>query len=464
MIGVPPHNCSICYQPYNNDRSPLILITCGHTFCKECLEMIFLPETKEIPCPECKQSTFILEAKALPKNRSLLDVIIFHEEKNRDKRNTLAGKINNKIDTSQDKKQKAVTIDSKNKSSSNEFQNQNFNFKTHSLLITYETILNGLEDTYIKILEEHSYLTEISDVLITKEVDEALDNLIDIINEYRNSLHNRIRNEFKKVNLIKDFKNSLDMYKKKLHVYGSKFIDIQEQNLDKEENLTKIKSYENNENLENKCDISDANYIEHSTELNNQERINLSNEEISISNNNDNEKDIISKVIPNTSQNPLESIKINLAPNHSFSQFELDNLHNEIKFAELYSLTLRHYSKEIYNPCKYFFINKFQIDKLSEDLTKLLQKICDFDENVYTYNLESLNSHDEKKIIKEISEACNQNNYRKIKFIFSHLRINPNFLYSDVLDQITYQTTGERENIFSFSNRKCILNFNFRGE
>ena len=144
----------------------------------------------------------------------------------------------------------------------------------------------------------------------------------------------------------------------------------------------------------------------------------------------------------------------NITDNYSFTQFEIDNLNNEIKFAELYSITLKHYSKEIYNPCKFFFINKFQIEKLTEDLRKLLHKVCDFDEDVYKYNLEYINIYDEKRILKEIAEACNQSNHKKLKFIFSHLRINPNFIYSDVLDQITYQTIGERE-----SNSNVINNF-----
>ena len=44
---------------------------------------------------------------------------------------------------------------------------------------------------------------------------------------------------------------------------------------------------------------------------------------------------------------------------------------------------------------------------------------------------------DEKKIIKEIHDSCQQSNSPKLKFLFSHFRINPNFIYSDVLDQIT---------------------------
>ncbi len=118
---------------------------------------------------------------------------------------------------------------------------------------------------------------------------------------------------------------------------------------------------------------------------------------------------------------------------------------------------MKHYTKEIYNPCKFFFINKFQLDKIREDINKLLVKICDFDEGVFNYNLEFLNSMDEKKILKEIQDSSQNSNYRKLKFIFSHLRINPNFIYSDILDNLTYQTSFV-ENAFSGVQQNPLAN------
>ena len=260
-------------------------------------------------------------------------------------------------------------------------------------------------------------MTEISDVLITKEVDEALDNLIDIINEYRNTLHIRIKNEFEKVNLIKDFKYSLGVYKVKLELYSEKFIVKNES----ESHTSKVESNSPLINNENKKPESEMGLLS-------LDNIKIDNEDKNIQSNH------------NSFNNPSSQF-----PDYSFTQFEIDNLINEIKFAELYSITLKHYSKEIYNPCKYFYINKFQIEKLNEDLRKLLQKICDFDENVYKYNLDGINTPDEKRILKELQDACIQSNFRKLRFMFCHLRINPNFIYSDVLDQITYQCIGERE-------------------
>jgi len=159
-------------------------------------------------------------------------------------------------------------------------------------------------------------------------------------------------------------------------------------------------------------------------------------------------QDIIKIDIDNTStpnvspsKEQLDKDKTDKIDLPTFSQKEEELLKNDIQFAELYNLTLKHYSKEIYNPCKFFFINKFQMEKIRDDINKLLMKVCDFDEGVFKYNLEYLNGLDEKKILKEIQESCQNSNYRKLKYIFTHLRINPNFIYSDILYNLTYQTS-----------------------
>jgi len=169
---------------YNNERSPLILIVCGHTFCKECLDII-IGDEKEIVCPECKQITVVMDtpSKSLPKNRSLLDMIIYSTQNQNNKEI--------KVSPKEDKKRK---------------DNEN-------LLLRFENVITRLEETYSKILEDHSYLNDISDLLISKEVDEVLDNFVDLINKYRHKLHVKIQHEFEKVNLIKSFKDSLTSYK-----------------------------------------------------------------------------------------------------------------------------------------------------------------------------------------------------------------------------------------------------------
>jgi len=120
---------------------------------------------------------------------------------------------------------------------------------------------------------------------------------------------------------------------------------------------------------------------------------------------------------------------------------ELNDLKSEIEFIELYNLTLKNYSKDIYDPCKYFFLNKFQNDKLYEDLKKLLTKVCDFNENVHNFGINKINSFEGKKMLKEIQECCNQSNFKKLQCIFSHFRLNANFFYSDAVDSLNNSTT-----------------------
>jgi len=479
IMSIPPHSCSICYQPYNNERSPLILITCGHTFCRECLEMIFNCDTKEIACPECKQSTYTLEPGALPKNRSLLDVIIYHEEVNRNmKRLSLNHPRRNSS---------AIKHDSLNEEHNENIENDtNFNYrefkkisdgtkndKTKNLLYEYANILKKLEETYNKILDDHRYLTEISEVLVTREVDYALDDLIDVINDYRNTLQTKIRNEFQKVNLIRDFKKSLNVYKKKLNLYMNQFLKKETKEIECENaevfennksNSDRLK-YETNEKRDNSEEILEKivtaeienDKEEISTTFNN-EAGNVRNQDTGeeTSNNQNTNTNSNNQVNCNNVELNYRSIVkdkplINNNIVYSFSEFELENLLSEMKFAELYAITLKSYSKEIYNPSKYFFINKFQSDKLTEDLKKLLTKICDYDENVYRYNLEYLNSPDEKKMLKEVHESCSQSDFRKIRYIFNHFRINPNFIYSEVLDHLTNQHVSDREQTTSNS-------------
>ena len=134
-------------------------------------------------------------------------------------------------------------------------------------------------------------------------------------------------------------------------------------------------------------------------------------------------------------QNTINSLVNNI------NSKEYEELQREIKFIELYNLTLKNYSKDIYDPCKFFFQNKFQMDKLTEELKKLLVKVCDFDENVQTFNINKINNLDEKKLLKEIQETCSQSNSKKLQFIFSHFKLNPNFFYSDFLSYLTSNST-----------------------
>jgi len=327
---------------YNNERVPLILIYCGHTYCKGCLDLI-INEKNEISCPECKQITIVAEtpSKSLPKNRGLLDLIIYNEQITK---------------STQELKIESPSTDNK---------------ESIIILTEFEKVIKKLEETYSKLIDEHSFLIDISDTLVIKEVDIVMDSIIEIINEYREHLHKKVKLEFEKVNLLKTFKYSITNYKSKIQEYWE--------------------------------------ILKNSDSVPSQDKIN-------------NDK--------------FESQK---GRNYLTSK-ETEYIKNEKEFLELYNLTLKQYSKEIYNPCKYFFLNKFQYEKLQEDIKKNLRKVCIFDERVYKYNFDCLNLADDKKIMKEIQDCCSQSNFKKLKFMFTHLRINPNFLFSELMDNITSQT------------------------
>ncbi len=377
MMTLPPCNCTICYQMYNNERSPLILTKCGHTFCKECLETIMNHSLKQISCPECKQVTEIAEnpGKSLPKNRGLLNLIIYQES------------LNKKEEIPLNKKQ---------------------NLEGEKVFFEYENAINKIEDTYNKIIEEHSYIEDISDVLVKKEIDDSLDTLILIINNYREELYKKIKAEFERINLIKSFKGSIEKYRVKL------------------------------------TDL----YM----------KLNMTNKTLNISSSEEGRSQLTASIITA----PEEEVVFSEHPLMNPTYKEMTNLKGEIEFIELYNLTLKNYSKDIYNPCKFFFVNKFQTEKINEDMKKLLMKVCDFDESVHTYQINKLNNIDEKRILKEIQESCAQSNFKKLQCIFNHFRINPNFFYSDNLDHMSPNTTSLDFNnpVSSIGHNTFTSNFN----
>jgi len=486
MSGIPPNQCYICYQTYNNDRVPLILTTCGHTYCKECLLLILNRENKEIVCPECKQITILFDNEIgnLPKNRSLLNLIIYSEQ----------------INYNQKLKKEIEKTNEQDKSIDKDSQKQKY---LEQSFFKYDEILNKLEETYKSILNEHSYLNEISEVLIIKEIDDVLDNFIDVINEHRQNLQKKIKTEFEKVNLIKNFCNSISCLRNRLNNYIKFYKNGKIKKIERKINENSIENIQepinlhlsnnfgcfnqinmkNSDNINNidLCEINllPTNKVESSIEIhvnvdNNYNFIQKDQNENSIEHEAKIQDEYNNQLNYNNSENPINIIKTksiilkkeecidfnndfitsNLKKEHEaqnkngisyvplqelINLEDLENLENEIKYSELYYLTLKHFTKEIYNPCKFFYINKFQIEKLCNDLKKLLFKACDYDENIVKYKIQELNNYDEKKFIKELQECCQQSNNSKLKFLFSHFRINPNFIFSEVLDQITNQ-------------------------
>ena len=69
-------SCKICYYSYNKtDRKPLIL-TCGHTFCKDTIsKLINEKQQNAIECPICKTITPCNVPEDMIVNYELLEMI-----------------------------------------------------------------------------------------------------------------------------------------------------------------------------------------------------------------------------------------------------------------------------------------------------------------------------------------------------------------------------------------------------
>lgn len=69
--------CQICYEQFDSKSFvPKILVKCGHSFCKICIERISNKKTI-IQCPICRENTKIGKKEILPTNYSLCELIDF---------------------------------------------------------------------------------------------------------------------------------------------------------------------------------------------------------------------------------------------------------------------------------------------------------------------------------------------------------------------------------------------------
>ncbi|XP_076006359.1 E3 ubiquitin-protein ligase RNF183 [Genypterus blacodes] len=79
----PPENdveeteCSVCFCSYDNIFKTPKLLSCGHTFCLECLARInvTVPEVKTLPCPVCRELTALPHGQDLPRLGNNQDII-----------------------------------------------------------------------------------------------------------------------------------------------------------------------------------------------------------------------------------------------------------------------------------------------------------------------------------------------------------------------------------------------------
>ena len=361
ILGIPPNTCSICYNHYNNSKLPTILTSCGHTFCNDCLNMLI--SDNSISCPECKQITSVNSnnINSLPRNRSLIEMIVFHEIKNK----------------------------------SNEKENTNEN--NISLLKEFDKNIKAFDETYNTIFNDHPYIKDIKEIFIIKEVNDIMDNIIDLINNYRLSLHKKIKSEFEKIDLIKKFDKNLQKYKDKANYFHQRI------------ETSHIKKFK-----EELIQLNEDNQSIRSQMINN----NIEDQ-------------------PNELNQSSPEINLNLDNYLVLTNEEVEEIKSDIQFIKLFNLTLTNYSKEIYNPCSYFFVNNFQKEQLFSDIQKILPKICDFDRLIYSYNIEEINTHNSKKLFKYLHELSLESNIEQIRYIFSHFKINPNFIFSEVLDNLS---------------------------
>ncbi|XP_037795147.1 tripartite motif-containing protein 55-like, partial [Penaeus monodon] len=68
--------CSVCFESFGEgERKPLMLPSCGHTFCKQCVRGIIASEKKgQFQCPTCRRCQPVSSLDDLPVNYSLLEV------------------------------------------------------------------------------------------------------------------------------------------------------------------------------------------------------------------------------------------------------------------------------------------------------------------------------------------------------------------------------------------------------
>jgi hypothetical protein len=69
--------CLICNEFFNEStKLPRLLISCGHTYCQECLKNLYeKDENNSIICPEDKSNHNLAQIEELPMNITLLKLI-----------------------------------------------------------------------------------------------------------------------------------------------------------------------------------------------------------------------------------------------------------------------------------------------------------------------------------------------------------------------------------------------------
>lgn len=67
--------CQICFEHFDSSSfTPKVLIKCGHSFCKICLDRLISGKTY-VTCPVCRENTKVVKLESLPTNYSLIQII-----------------------------------------------------------------------------------------------------------------------------------------------------------------------------------------------------------------------------------------------------------------------------------------------------------------------------------------------------------------------------------------------------
>ncbi|KAM4552420.1 RING finger protein 228-like [Odontesthes bonariensis] len=78
-FAIEEYECKICYNLFDLDRHLPKLLSCSHTFCQECLEILHSGEGRgwRIGCPVCRHRTPVrgYQVRNLPDNTSLTEVL-----------------------------------------------------------------------------------------------------------------------------------------------------------------------------------------------------------------------------------------------------------------------------------------------------------------------------------------------------------------------------------------------------
>jgi len=75
--------CNVCLNEWNEERCVPRMLPCGHSYCGDCLTLLYKQSKTEISCPKCmkahKLASLSLLETAFPKNWALIALADSHK-------------------------------------------------------------------------------------------------------------------------------------------------------------------------------------------------------------------------------------------------------------------------------------------------------------------------------------------------------------------------------------------------